>query len=86
MTIDSAYISDLTVGDSSLRLSENTSRSSGATQQTVPPLRGVDTLTEVAFICDRGKTEVHKEGVTLRINEDVELRRSALVTIMRAAQ
>ena len=49
MTIDSAYMSDLTVGACFLRLPENTARSSGAAQRTVPPLCGVDALTEMGF-------------------------------------
>jgi len=49
MTIDSAYTSDLVVGIGFLLLSVSALRSSGADQRSVPPLWGVEALTEVVF-------------------------------------
>jgi hypothetical protein len=63
MTIDSAYISDLTVGARFLRSSENASRSSGEAQRTVPPLCGVDALTEMAFFVIEERPKSARRGL-----------------------
>ena len=65
MTIDSAYTSDLTVGLRFLRLSENTSRSSGAAQRIVPPVWGVDALTEMAFFVIEERPKSARRGLPL---------------------
>jgi len=63
MTIDNAYMSDLTVGGRFLRLSENASRSSGADQRTVPPLWGVEALTEMEFLVIEERPKSARRGL-----------------------
>jgi len=65
MTIDSAYMSDLTVGHCLLRLSENTSRSSGAVQRIILLPQSADASPEMPFLVIEERPKSARRGLPL---------------------
>ena len=63
MTIDSAYTSDSVVGTGFPLLLVSALRSSGAHQRSVPPLWGVEALTEVAFFVIEERPKSARRGL-----------------------